>query len=159
MTATKTATAQDSQVGEEARQRDAGTDKVPDTRAEKIPDCITILADGLTLAGMVRLRGETITITPELVKQASDRDGNTVLTLDAEAQIRRFGRQMLEPGNHAAEVKAEDDARRAAEVQARARAEDPGMQGLRDVWAEEAAAEARSKLRWKSTNSGRSPHT
>lgn len=133
MIATKTSTAYGSQVGEEVGQRD-GTERAPDTSAEKIPTKITALVDGLTFGTAVRLRGEIIDLTPELVQQSRDRDGNSFLTLDEDAQIRRWGQVMFKPGDHAAEIKAADDQRRAAQVQARARAADPGMLALLDVW-------------------------
>lgn len=140
MTRQMTESAQDSQESDGTRQRDSD----PDTSAENIPTKITIVSERpLTFAGAVRLRGEVISITPELVHQSRDREGHSFLTLDADGQTRKYGEVKFQSSDHAAEIAQADNKARAEEVQARARAEDPGMQALRDVWAESAAAEAR----------------
>ena len=125
-------------------------------RADNIPSEITALVDGLTFGGAVRLRGELIAITPELDKQSRDRTGDSFLSLDADAQVKKYGRQMFEPGDHTAAIAEADEEARVAGIQAeKFQADRDGMQALRDGWAEEAAAMARSKSRWHSTSTGR----
>lgn len=132
------------------------THKAPDTSADNIPKIITALVDGLTFGGAVRLRGEVIDLTPELVKQSRDRTGASFLTLSEAEQVRRWGRVMFRVGDHSAALKDEAEEARIDRIQQTKFAADrDGLVALKEAWAEERAATARAKSRWKSTNTGR----
>lgn len=155
MKAPTTATAYASQVGVQSNDRNE-TNEHPDTRAEAIPSLITILHSGFTFATSVRIRGEVVILTKEIVQQCTDRTGNTFLTLDDDAQVKKYGRQMWRVGDCSAEIAEADEASRVAGIQAeKFQADRDGLVSLKLAWAEEAEAMGRAKSRWHSTNSGR----
>lgn len=105
-----------------------------------VPDCITILAGSLTFNGSVHGRGDRIQLTGKVIASTVDRSGHSFLSdLSDEAQITRWGRVMLAPGDCSEELARIDrDAASALETVKAKLYEDSGLQSLRDAWAEEA---------------------
>ncbi|MCT2084884.1 hypothetical protein M3D75_02005 [Microbacterium enclense] len=103
----------------------------------------------LTVEGRVAQRGETITVTEQMIADSADRNGDSWLSdvADDEAQIRRWGAVHLAPGEAPADVlwwnlEGDDASRDRARDEARWRAaalKDPvarqeALQEVRDTY-------------------------
>lgn len=66
-------------------------------------------AEGGTATGRVLRRGEEFEVTPELYAETLDRNGNSWLDLDENAQVQRFGHIKFLPGKCPDGIRVGDD--------------------------------------------------
>ena len=112
-----------------------------------VPNVITILQEGTTIAGKVRHRGEVIEITDDLYRDTIDRNGDSILDLDERRQVERWKRALWKVGDHGATIRKGDQ--EAQEQREAARDRDGSFDALAREWEHE------DRLRAKHATSSR----
>ena len=140
----------------QAENTDEGTETKRNETATGIPDFLTVLSDSLTIGSEVRGRGDVVTVDSKLIASTIDKNGKTWLSdLSPEAQERRWGKQMLIPGDHADELRSADlEAERAAEAIRQRDRDRDGRTLLQSIWEQERAEAAQPKRMRSVTTSG-----